>query len=292
MDETPDTPWEIEDELGEVAMTEQQCPGVYYAACRWDEQEQPREYYIVDRDTTSISHEIKKRGTPMEKHPEYLIYPIDRGDTVYLIVKFEAQRYRQKHGLPPLEADNLHTTAVYGMEIHPEYYGEYPAPLVTPRGYTIRYKTIAAGIFLIETDRCETVLALGYPVWCETLSDYVQGIAEIMEADRQNGIDNTLGYLFFQEQTACIALFELMQGGNSRIADSPYVDVPSMMNAIAFRFPEYTMTHNLREMCGLNDTTGHLLKALGCEDVSPTGSEKNLIRISMEDGVETEYLHF
>ena len=113
-----------------------------------------------------------------------------------------------------------------------------------------------------------------------------------MEADRQNGIDNTLGYLFFQEQTACIALFELMQGGNSRIADSPYVDVPSMMNAIAFRFPEYTMTHNLREMCGLNDTTGHLLKALGCEDVSPTGSEKNLIRISMEDGVETEYLHF
>lgn len=102
-----------------------------------------------------------------------------------------------KRHLPIAEqADSMYVAALYGMEKHPEYFGEYPVPGITPRGYTVRHKKIINGVYWLETDHCEEMLAVCYPIWQADITVPEQNLGEQLEHDRMQGIENTFGYLF------------------------------------------------------------------------------------------------
>ena len=277
----------LEDDLGLIIMSKHITPGIYYVSASGDEEAIPIEYYIVAKDCVELSLEAKQYGRPLEHHPEYLCYPASSPDNGRMVIEYEANRYLKKRGLPIMESESLLSIADYGREYEPEYFGDYPAPLLTPKGLTLRYITLSPGIFLIETDRnLDKVLAICYPIWNSELSDYTKQQGEKGEIDMLYGIDSTEGYLFFSERNACLALFELW-ASYRRIGQSQRINAGAMMNAIWRYHPSYASSHNIREQAGLNDGLALLALSLGI-DVELHGSSENVI--SIFEGEGTDYL--
>ena len=199
----------LESDLGEILRMEQECPGVRHVVAKRPGNPAAEEYYIVERGTDSISEEAKAYGTPLAHHPELLVYSLDDPQSGATIVGYEIKRHLVKNGLSLPEGDSLLSVARFAMLDHPEYFGRYPAPLVTPRGDTARYRELMHGVFSIETDHGETVLAVCYPLWTSCLPDSVRCLAEQTAHDTEQGIHNTLGFLFFPEDYAQRVLAEL-----------------------------------------------------------------------------------
>ena len=203
-------PCDLRDDIGKIIEAEQECPGAWYAVA--DGNLAAEEYYIVDREAACISDEAKAYGSPLPHHPELLSYCIDDHRSGAGIVHYEVLRYLMKNDLPLPEGETLLTVAVFGMEDYPDYFGSWPAPRLTPRGFTTRWKELRPGVFSIETDQGETLLAVCYPLWTSCLPEPIRQLAEQTDFDRAQGIDNTLGYLFFPEAAAQLVLEELSKG--------------------------------------------------------------------------------
>ncbi len=276
----------LEDDLGSIIMSQHITPGIYYVSAAMDDETVPNEYYIAERECTELSLEAKRYGQPLENHPEYLCYPAGSPDNGRMVIEYEANRYLKKQGLPLMECESLLAIADYGREYEPEYFGDYPTPLYTPKGLTLRYITFKPGIFLIETDRLDKVLAICYPIWNSEFSDYTKSKGEQFTYDQLCGIDNTEGYLFFAEENACLALFELWPV-SQQIEKSKRINAAAMMNAIWKHHPTYAASHNIREQAGLNDGLALLAISLGI-DVDLQGSTDNVIPIFEGEG--TDYL--
>ena len=288
MSEITSLPYDIECDVGEIKAVEGLCPGVYYVAARDPETGLPHEYYIVDKEISPLSAQAKAYGTPMESDGGLLMFLLEDEKGGSSVVKYEVQKYRSVHELPPLDGDSALLTAVYGMEHYPEYFGDYPVPALTPRGATTRHKRLACGVYAVETERFERMIAICYPAWSCDLSDYTLTQAEQLDSDVRQGIDSTLGYLFFSEKAGCLALFELWRWYDEFVA-SGLIDRAAMMNAIWNNYPEYAAIFNKQEQDGLNDGAAHFWRWLGY-DVEPEGKEENLIRLVPDTG--TEYLMF
>ena len=285
-------PYEIEDDIGEISAVEPLCPGVYYVAAMEEDESNvariPQEYYIVERSSSSISAVAKAHGKAMRSNPALLCYELDDLNGGRWMVQYEYLRYRQLHQLPLDDSATLLGTATFGREYLPDYFGDYPAPEYTPRGRTLRYKTFMRGVFFLETDRGEKMMSVCYPIWSCDFSDFVIGLGEQMESDRESGIDHSLGNLYFSEESACLALFELRQRYQA-IIDSSMIDPAAMMNTIWEQFPLYAAAHNLREQQGLNDAAGLFLRSLGM-DIDLIRNEEDLIRLTLNQG--TAYILF
>ncbi len=277
---------DIEDDLGTVILSRQITPGIYYISAASEEGTIPCEYYIARKECPELSQEAKRYGKPLEHHPEYLCYPASTPDNGRMVIEYEAFRYLKKHGLPYPEVESLLTITDYGREYAPEYFGDYPAPLTTPRGVMLKYITLISGVFLIETDELEKVLAVCYPIWSSELSDYTKAQGELVEYDLLRGIDNTEGYLYFTERSACLALFEL-RTSNKKIEQSGRINERAMMNAIWAYHPAYATSHNLREQAGLNDGLAELVILL---DVAPERRSTDNV-IPVFEGAGTDYLN-
>ena len=195
----------IEDEIGTIHLWNQIAPGIYYAATQDTDEPFTTELYVLEADNPIISETARKYAIPMEKHPQYLTYIADSPDSGKIILEYEAYRYLAANNLPLPEGADLRNTATYGREHHPEYFGDYPVPLSTPLGVTLRYVTLMTGVFLLETDRLQKGIAVCYPISACDLTDFVVAKAEKTGA----GLPETHRYLFFPEETACLALFEL-----------------------------------------------------------------------------------
>ena len=204
------------------------------------------------------------------------------------VVEYEVQKYLKSHGLALPDGEDALSTAIFGMEFYPEYFGDYPVPTITPRGVTMRHRRLACGVYALESEQFERMIAVCYPVWSVDLSEYTVAQAEQLEYDKERGIDNTLGYLFFSESAGCLVLFELWKWYDEIVATG-VVDRAAMMNAIYVNHPEYAVTYNRREQEGLNDSAAHFWRWLGY-DVEPEGKESNLIVLDPETG--TAYLAF
>ena len=102
-----------------------------------------------------------------------------------MAVRYESLRYRLTHDLPldEDESDSLHTISVFGMEICPAYFGDYPVPSFTPRGFTTRHQKLMRGVFALETDQREKMVALCYPIWNAELPEAVIEAAEQIDVD-------------------------------------------------------------------------------------------------------------
>lgn len=183
-------------ELGELLSSELECPGVYHLAmkpepgCRLF----PTEYYLV-LDSAPISKEAREYSTQLE-NSQGLVFPMEQDGGGAKIIEYEIFKYRVAHHLPLPEGETLHGCAVYAAELYPEYFGMLPVPVLTPWGYTTRHRALASGIYWIETDQCEEVLAVSHPAWAVDLSEGVLRHARQTDYDTEHGIDHTFGYQF------------------------------------------------------------------------------------------------
>lgn len=275
----------IEDDLGEIKAWEQFCGDIYRITTVDPDSLLPDEYYIFRADTHILSDAAKAYGIPLPNHPDLryvLLHASGSGNTV---IRYEVLRYLTRHSIPfPDGEDGFHVVAVYGMETDPAYFGAYPAPLSTPHGYTLRYKQIINGIFALETEQGDRMIAIAYPIWVDDLSEYTLQYGLKAFQDIAQDIHKTCGYLFYSEETACLALLEL-----SRSYDFPadIVNMAALKNAVFQNYPDYMIRYNQNEITGRNNGIRMLYQMLGIE-VELSGKEKNLIALT--PGAGTEYL--
>lgn len=266
----------LEVELGPIQSTEQLCPGVYYLTARYDDEMVAREYYVV-QDTSAASCELKSYGQKVTD--DFWLFPLAEDTSGWRIVSYEVGKYRVRNHLP--QEEPLHSLALSAAEYHPEYFGNYPAPICTPRGYTTRYWTFENGIYWIETDQCEEVLAICYPIWSAELTDLAEQAGEQTGYDRAHGIHQTLGYMFFPWNISAIPIYELMQ---TRPAwEGTLIDRTALMNAIWNHAPEYAALMNRQEQSGANDIPAMLLRYFGIE-VEPRILQDRMIAMSPDAG--------
>ena len=267
----------VEESYGEVFDSEEQCPGVYYFACREDEYEPPKEVIVVERDCPHISEAVKAYGERLDD--KLLVYDYNDLYGGKQLVEYEVLRYRALNGLPSLDGDTMLSVAACAADAYPDYFGAIPAPVVTPHGYLTRYLTLANGIYAIETDAGARLIAVAGIIWSLELSEDTIALGE-----KTGDLPEELTYLFFTEPDGCLALYELLHGYPA-LRWSAKLDWRALMNAIWRYHPDYAISHNLREQQGLNDLVGLLMNSVGAE-VELSGSEKNMAAITAEAGTE------
>ena len=278
----------LENQLGEINCWKEECPDVYYLSVLPDAKDAIfcTEYYLV-LNNAPISKEARGYGTLL-KNGQGLVFPLEQAGSGSKIVEYEILRYKVAHHIPLPEGESLHACAVYAAELYPEYFGMLPVPTLTPWGYTMRHRALASGIYWIETDHCEEILAVSHPVWESDLSDSVLHHARQTDYDTEHGIDHTLGYQFFTKRASYVVIFELLQYHPEWLTDGR-VDLSALMNAILEYWPEYAVTFNSHEQAGLNDGVGLFLRSMGVE-VELRGSVERMITLT--PGVGTDFLRW
>ena len=171
-------PSELIDELGPIREKEEVCPGVYLLSAQYDEELLFRDYFAVKEESV-IPQAAKSYG---RKLSGLWLFPMTDGSEEYKIIQYEVAKYRAQNNLPLDEP--LRATAFFAAQSFPEYFGAFPVPLHTPRGCTIRHWVMDNGIYWLETDQCEEILAVCYPVWSTELSGLVEKLGEQTEYDR------------------------------------------------------------------------------------------------------------
>lgn len=244
-------PFNLTAELGEVIDAQQKSPGVYYvAAKREGTASSSTEVYVVMADAPAISERARSYGQKFPGHPDLCVYALHQPGSGRYVIDFEILRYRMKHHLPEMEMeDSLQAAALYGAEEHPDYFGNFPVPIFTPRGCTVRHRAIMNGVYWLETDRCEEMLAVCYPIWQADITIPEQNLGEQLAYDQIRGINNTLGYLFFPKLGSPIPLYELSLL-HPEIAESGVVNMSALLNAISELYPEYARMYNVEETIG------------------------------------------
>lgn len=279
----------LDSQLGKILGWEELCPGVYSlnvqpdpdGAYSWSE------YYLV-LDGAPISREARALGKSLDGIPG-LLYPIDPPDEgSWTAVMYELCKARLTHGVPPLEGWSLSDAAMEGMELCPAYFGPFPVPPCTPWGWTLRHKPLDNGIYWMETSQGKTVLAVCNPVWSTELSDGVTRTGKKLAYDSGNGDTEPLDYLFFDQETSCTAIFELLKVRPEWIT-AGLIRKAELMNAVWEYAPLYASSYNAGEQAGLHDGLGLLLQALGGDWELEEGSPEEMIALS-EAG--TDYIGF
>lgn len=270
------------DEVGTISKRERLCPGIYYLTAQQDGEPFATEYYAVT-DTPIISQQARAYGRRIS---DWWLFSMQDDASGWRIIDYELGKYRVKNHLP--QEETLHDIALGAAEHHPEYFGAFPVPLHTPKGYTTRHWTLANGIYWLETDQCEEILAVCYPIWTAGLSTLAERIGELTAYDKTQGIHHTLGYIFFPQKISCIPLYELMQT-RTEAWEGTVIDKPALMNAIWKELPEYAVMMNQQEQTGRNDLSAMLLRDLGIE-ADPRILPDCMISISADAGVD--YLLF
>lgn len=281
-------------ELGQILDWEELCPGVYYIGIRPDpDSEYPwSEYYMV-LDGAPITQTARALGKSLAK-TSVLLYPIDPPkEGTWTAVLYEVCKYRHSHdiSIPSAQRDphgwSLTDAAIEGMELCPDYFGTFPVPPLTPWGWTLWHRALDNGIYWVETSQGQTVLAVCQPIWSTEFSDAVRQAGKKQPHDVSAGSED-LGYLFFNEETSCTAVFELLKV-RPEWMDMGLIHKQELMNAIWERAPMYAATYNAEEQAGLHDGLGILLQMLG-EDSEPQGSDEHMI--SLRADVGTDFIGF
>ena len=124
-----------------------------------------------------------------------------------------------------------------GMEVCPEYFGEFPIQDETPWGEPIRLEKLWNGLYWLETRDAGWVLAIAYPMG-DDLRDETLELAQLTERDRKSGIDNTCGFRFYRYEASCIPLYELLDYRSKKTWE-PKINIPALKNAILDFDPDY-----------------------------------------------------
>ena len=266
---------ELTDKIGSIEEVEELCLGVHYVTAKREDDLLSGEYYVV-KEKSAVPQAAKSYG---QKISGLRLFSITDGGEEYKIIQYEVAKYRAQNNLPPDEP--LRATAFFAAQSFPEYFGAFPVPLHTPRGVTLRHWILDNGIYWLETDQCEKVLAVSYPVWSTELSDLTASLGEQTEYGKAHDIEETLGYIFFPAKVSCILLRELIRTRPEWTGT--LIDKPALMNAIWKVAPEYAALMNCQEQSGRNDLFSALLAEAGVQ-VEPNISTDNMIGIFSDAG--------
>lgn len=273
----------LENVLGRTSNIEQEGPGIYYLSADGNEAWSGGEYYAVCGDAPDISKEAKEYGLRAETCPGLLLYPFAKDNSGWRIIQYEVYRYRTENKIPLPEAGAFTNAALYGCEIHPEYFGLYPAPALTPWGRTLRHKALDNGIYWIETNQCKHVLAVCFPIWQELSST----VAKIGKPIKAHSALKAGDPLFFEKLSYCLPIWELLKARPKW--ESGLVDRAALMNHIWKNFPQYAAAYNTQVQQGMQDTAGLLLNA-GNIQVALNPNIKDGILLSPQVGCDFLYL--
>lgn len=275
-------PFDLEEQLGRIMTAEEIYPSVYHLCVQREGSILLQDYYVVT-DTSAIFVKVKKYG---EKIPGLRLYSLGEDDSGWRIIDYEIGKYRVKNNIPIPGGETLHSLALFAAEHHPEYFGQYPVPIYTPKGVTLRHRLLENGVYWLETDRGEELLAVCYPIWNGEFSHITQEIGEMTPYDRAYGIDKTMGYLFFSKQSSCVALFELME--TRKQWEGTLIDRPALMNAIWEYLPRYALIKNGQEQMGINNLLALLMTEFHIDDIEPQIAYSRMI--CMYPGKGTDFL--
>lgn len=274
-------PFNLENEIGSVEEAETPMSGVYYLCARKEADDHAiRKYYVVS-EASPIYQRVSAYGQPIGN---LRLYAMQEDTSGWRIVDYELCKYMAKAQSAPRTEKVLHELALFAAVYHPEYFGEYPVPLHTPRGYTLRHRKIANGIYWLETSWCEEMLALCYPVWNTELSGMARVIGEATEYDRAHDLGETMGYLFFTAQSSCVPIFELME--TRKEWEGTLVNKPALMNAIWQYLPKYALMKNNQEQIGKKDLVSRVMAELGVELEKEPPSPERMICIYPDAGTD------
>jgi len=271
--------------LGDIRKIEETCPGVFHIKATGKKAGLPcpGEYYVVRRNTSVISEKAKAYGRKLSSAPDFLIYPWNEDTSGWRIVKYEVNRYLYQKGNLPNAETELRDSIAFGREFHPDYFGCYPLPAVTPWGVAVCYVELDTGIFWIVTRQKREVLCVCYPIWDE-LSEYSRKIAVTEDALKT---DHMPDHLLFSRKNACVPFYELLPPRRQWL-ESGLIALPQLMNAICAHHAKYVLNHNLTAQME-HALMRQLLMHLTGADILPQLDETHLIIFSPEAG--TDYLH-
>lgn len=235
----------LEDVYGHITFAMLECPGVYYIQTGGSPNRPTwgAEYFVLTDEFPAISEEIRAYGTPLQTNPRILLY--DRQDYFNqskAILEYEVHKYLVEHGLPLPEDASLREDEVRGMEICPEYFGEFPVPSETPWGKVIRYDRLWNGLFWLESEKAGWVLALAYPI-CDDLSDLVINLGQLTDYDAEAGIKSTYGYRFYTYKSSCLPIFELLLFAEDTWGSK--INIAALKNVILDFYPGYAISNGL-----------------------------------------------
>ena len=144
---------------------------------------------------------------------------------------YEIDKYLVDHNFPLPDGESLLEVRVRGMEVCPEYFGEFPIPTETPWGAPLQHDRLANGVFWLRTEKAGWVLALAYPI-CDSLLPETVKIAVLNPYDRENGIDKTCGFRFFKYEQSCLPLFQLLNCAQQPWSDR--INTAALQNAVLY----------------------------------------------------------
>ena len=229
----------LEGQYGRVRYVEAICPGVYYLATTASTEYllYGTEYFVVMEDSPAISSKAKSYGTALPTIPRAFLFEYDYASKGRHVVAYEAHKYLAEHGRPLPEGASLTQDRAFGMEICPEYFGEFPVPIETPWGPPVCHDRLWNGLYWLETAEAGWVLAIAYPL-CSDLFDDILEFAVLTEYDREKGIDNTCGYRFYTYENSCCPIHELLPYNGDTWG--PKINTAALKNALLAFAPVYS----------------------------------------------------
>jgi len=250
----PDADWD------NVQKTTEECPGVFYLSICRPDSIVCRELYAV---TPSAVPEIisEEAITYGNKIGNIYFFEYDIEHSGWHLIQYEIMRYKCKHGIQCYETQSLYGTAAFATEQYPEYFGETIPPRCTPWGLVVRYKKAVDGVYFLETDRCEWVLALSFPVWSVGISEDAKQFGSFCEVDKRMNQEEA-EYLYFQRNKCAPPIFELLQNEDYTGIRKFIVSQEVLENVLYKETPFYVIAKNLSEVAWLK-AISTLLEATG-----------------------------
>lgn len=258
---------DLEEETGPIETVREWAPSVYYIEAG---PEEPfwKEFFVV-LDDAPMASKVRNYGKKMDG---LHLFAQNDDTSGWRIVQYEISKYHASQGkkLPPEEL--FHDFSLHAMELHPEYFGTFPVPYHTPDGYMLRHRTLANGIYWLETSTYKELLAVCFPIWNAELSTAALALAKVTDQDRTAGIKKSMGYIFFSKEFSCVPVYELME--TRKEWDGTVIHRPALMNALWEYAPKYTRCLNGGKGQALDSRVLQILEAANLDILpQPVASE-------------------
>lgn len=237
-----------EDEYGTITYAEEEGPGVFYLGTQRNSGDSiiRSEYIAVLVDASVIPRKALAYGVPVQTTPPILLFEHDdyTDNKGWYVIRYEIHKYLTEHDIPLPEGTSLLEDQVYGMDICPEYFGEFPVPNETPWGPTLNYRYLANGYFWLETAQAGWVLALSCPA-CDYLMDETLTAAHLLPSDLGDEEENNFEFRFFTYEQSCIPIFEIIESTPHKLAAQ--INIRALKNVILENYPEYAIRFNIAQ---------------------------------------------
>lgn len=267
--------FELQKKIGKIVDAEHFSEGVYRIYAEDDGCDCGTEYFVAFEDSPEISREAKQLG---EHYQNMYLYRTADFYSGYKIIVYEAYSYLIRHHKALPDGETLREVAYFAAECHPEYFGEYPVPIYTPKGYMTRHRHLANGISWLETDQAEEMLAICFPIWDGRLSSFAVGLGEKVDTSDE------MPYLFFSQEDSCVPLFELLKAYPKW--EDTIIDRAALMHAIWMKYPQYAVSSNIVAQSGLEEKLFSKIFSMRFEI---SAEEKMRRIISFDPDADTDY---